>query len=167
VMSLDPQPPSFMTGELRVERLTDLSEDDSGTTAILLIFTAIGAVVVSVAGLAVASGLAVGVYERRHDFAALRAIGARRRHVFRVVIGELLPLGMVGIGAGLIAGWWGAGAIMESFEASNAIEIGFTYATGAIPIAVGVVLLGTVSLGALMVRRVSRQPAAVVLRGAA
>ena len=167
VMSLDPQPPSFMTGELRVERLTDLSEDESGTTAILLIFTAIGAVVVSVAGLAVASGLAVGVYERRHDFAALRAIGARRRHVFRVVIGELLPLGIVGIGAGLIAGWWGAGAIMESFEASNAIEIGFTYATGAIPVAVGVVLLGSASLGALMVRRVSRQPAAVVLRGAA
>jgi len=167
VMSLDDQPPSYLTGELQVQRLSDLSDDDSGTTAILLIFTAIGAVVVAVAGLAVASGLAVGVYERRHDFAALRAIGARRRHIFRLVVAELVPLGVAGIGIGLIAGWWGSAAIIESFEASNAVEIGFTYATGAIPLTVGVVLFGTVALGALMVRRVSRRPAAVVLRGAA
>ncbi len=167
VMSLDAQPPAYMAGELQVERFADRSDDESGTTAILLIFTAIGAVVVSVAGLAVASGLAVGVYERRHEFAALRAMGARRRHVFRVVVAELLPLAVLGIGAGLIAGWWGAAAIMESFEASNAVELGFTYATGAIPAAVAVVLVGTASLGGLMVRRVSSRPAAVVLRGAA
>ena len=40
-----------------------------------LITLALAGVVVSVAGLAVASGLAVGVHERRHEFAALQAIG--------------------------------------------------------------------------------------------
>jgi putative ABC transport system permease protein len=167
VMSLDNEPPPYMSGVLSVERLSDISDDDSGTDAILLIFAAIGAIVVAVAGLAVASGLAVGVYERRHQFAALRAIGGRRRHAFRVVVAELLPLGVAGIGAGLVAGWFGSAAIMESFEASNAIEIGYTFATGAIPIAVGVVLIGSLLLGGLMVRRVTRQPVAVSLRGAA
>ncbi len=167
VMSLDEESPAYMTGLLSVERLTDISEDDSGRDAILMIFTAIGAIVVAVAGLAVASGLAVGVYERRHEFAAMRAVGGRRRHIFRVVVAELLPLGTLGIGAGLVAGWFGGAAIMESFEASNAVEIGYTFATGAIPAAVGAVVIGSLLLGGLMVRRVTRQPVAVTLRGAA
>ena len=165
-MSTTDQPTTTLDGVVSVERFDDLSEDDSGRTAILLIFTAIGAVVVSVAGLAVASGLAVNVYERRHEFAALRAIGGRRRHVFRVVLAELLPLGVIGIGLGLVGGYIGAGAIMESFEASNAVEIGFTFATGAIPVAAAVVLFGSFVLGGLMVRRVTREPAAVTLRSA-
>lgn len=171
LMSLDDDPPVALTDQLvdriHVERLSDRSDDDSGRTAILLIFTAIGAVVVTVAGLAVASGLAVGVFERRHQFAALRAIGGRRRDVLRVVVAELLPLGVVGLALGLVGGWLGAAAIMESFEASNAVEIGYTFATGAIPIAVAVVVLGSLLLGGLMVRRVTRQPVAVSLRGAA
>ncbi len=167
VMSLDDDPPAYLSGVLDVERFSDLQDDESGRDAILAIFGAVGAIVVAVAGLAVASGLAVGVHERRHQFAALRAIGGRRRHVFRVVVAELLPLGVAGIGAGLVAGWLGAGAIMESFEASNAVEIGYTFATGAIPAAIGVVLIGSVLLGGLMVRRVTRQPVAVSLRGAA
>lgn len=166
LLSLDEQPATQLAGPVSIERYGDLSEDDEGTTAILLIFTAIGAIVVSVAGLAVASSLGVNIYERRHEFATIRAIGGRRRHVFRVVMAELLPLGLLGIGLGLVAGYFGAGAIMESFEASNAIEIGFTFATGAIPMAAAVVLSGSVVLGGLMVRRVSRQPAAVTLRGA-
>ncbi len=167
VMSLDSEPPAFLSGPLTVERLADISNDTSGTDAILLIFTAIGAIVVAVAGLAVASGLAVGVYERRHQFAALRALGGRRRHVLRVVVAELLPLAVGGVAVGLVVGWFGAAAIMESFEASNAVEIGFTFATGAIPIAAAVVLLGSLLLGMLMVRRVTRDAVAVSLRGAA
>lgn len=148
-------------------QLNDLSGDEDGTDAILAIFTAIGVIVVAVAGLAVASGLAVNVYERRHEFAALRALGGRRRHVFRVVMAELLPLGAAGFALGLVAGYLGAAAIMESFEASNAIELGFTFATGAIPAALAVVIIGSAVLGGLMVRRVTREPVAVTLRGGA
>lgn len=167
LMSTSEDTPSYLTGDLSVERLDELSEDDSGRTAILLIFSAIGAIVVSVAGLAVASGLGVNVFERRAEFAALQAVGGRRRHVFRVVVAELLPVAVAGIGLGLVGGYFGARAIARSFEASNAIEIGFTYATGAIPAAAGVVVVGSLLIGALMVRQVTRHPVAQTLRGVA
>jgi putative ABC transport system permease protein len=166
LMSLDEEPSISLDGVTEFERFAD-RETNNGTEAILLIFSAIGAVVVSVAGLAVASGLAVNVYERRHEFAALQAIGGRRRHVFRVVVAELLPIAAGGVALGLVAGYFGAGAIMRSFEASNAIEIGFSFAFGAIPIAVAVVVGGSLLIGGLMVRQVTRRPAAVTLRGAA
>jgi putative ABC transport system permease protein len=166
VYSLDELPTVEVVG-LTETILLDSLEDSGGRAAILLIFGAIGLVVVSVAGLAVASGLAINVYERRHEFAALQAIGGRRRHVFRVVSAELIPLAVLGIGLGLFAGYIGGQAIMESFEASNAVEIGYTFATGAIPVATGVVIAGSLMLGGLMVRRVTRRPAAITLRSAA
>lgn len=159
--------PSLIEGPVNVDRFDGPNDDDDGTNAILAIFTAIGAIVVAVAGLAVASGLAVNVYERRHEFAALQAIGGRRRHVFRVVLAELLPLAVMGSALGAGAGYVGARAIIGSFEASNAIEIGFVFASGAIPVAVAVVVVGSFVLGGLMVRRVTSRPAAVTLRGAA
>lgn len=166
LMSFGEEPPDVFEGPVNVQRLAE-SDDDDGTGAILAIFTAIGIVVVAVAGLAVAAGLGVNVFERRHEFAALQAIGGRRRHVLRVVLAELLPIAAGGVLAGLVAGYFGARAIIGSFEASNAIEIGFVFASGAIPAATAVVVLGAMVLGGLMVRRVTRQPAAVTLRGAA
>lgn len=166
IYSLDAQPAIEMPAMPETVYLEALS-DDGGRQAIILIFGAIGLVVVSVAGLAVASGLAVNVYERRHEYAALQAIGGRKRHVFRVVSAELIPLAVLGIGFGLVAGYFGAQAIAASFEASNAVEIGFTFAVGAVPAAAIVVLVGSLAIGGLMMRRVTRQPAAVTLRSAA
>ena len=113
--------------------LDDYSSDDSGRSAILLVFGAIGLVVVTVAGLAVASGLAVNVYERRHEFAAIRAIGGRSRQVMHVVIAELLPLAAVGVLVGVAGGYFGGLAIMQSFERADAVDIGFVFAGEAIP----------------------------------
>ncbi len=144
----------------------DYASDDSGRSAILLIFGAIGLVVVAVAGLAVASSLAVNVYERRHEFAAIRAIGGRSRAVMRVVSAELLPLAALGVLAGVALGYVGAWAIMDSFERADAVEIGFTFADGALPAVAVTVVLGCLLIGALTVRRVSRQSVAATLRSA-
>lgn len=156
-----------LPGVVGTEDFAALDGDDSGRQAILVIFGAIGLVVVSVAGLAVASGLAVNIFERRHEFAALQAIGGRRRHVFRTVVVELVPLAIVGIGVGLVGGFFGGRGVARSFEASNAVEIGFVFAAGVIPAVLAVVVLGTVGLALLMVRRVTHRPIAVTLRGAA
>ncbi len=147
--------------------LADRTADDSGRSAILLIFGAIGVIVVSVAGLAVASGVAVNVFERRHEFAAIRAIGGRSRDVMRVVSAELLPLAVAGIAAGVVAGYLGSDAIMSSFERADAVEIGLVFASAAIPAAAGVVLAGCVVISALMVRRIDRRSLAETLRSAA
>jgi len=55
---------------------------------------------------------------------------------------------------------------MESFEASNAVDLGFVFATGAIPAVFAGVIVGSMLLGALVVRRVTRRPVAMTLRGA-
>jgi putative ABC transport system permease protein len=147
-------------------QLADLSADDSGRSAVLLIFGAIGAIVVAVAGLAVASGVAVNVFERRHELAAIRSIGGRSRDVMRVVAAELLPLALAGLVVGVIAGYLGSDAIMTSFENADAVEIGLVFATGAIPVAAVVVLLGCLVIAGAMVRRIGRRPLAAVLRSA-
>jgi putative ABC transport system permease protein len=142
------------------------ASDDSGRSALLLIFGAIGLVVAAVAGLAVASSLAVNVYERRHEFAAVRAIGGRSRAVMQIVSAELLPLAALGVLAGVALGYLGAWAIMDSFERADAVEIGFTFADGALPAIAVTVVLGCLLIGALTVRRVSRQSVAATLRSA-
>ncbi len=147
--------------------LTDRTADDSGRSAILLIFGAIGVIVVSVAGLAVASGVAVNVFERRHEFAAIRAIGGRSRDVMRLVSAELLPLAVAGVAAGVVAGYVGSDAIMTSFENADAVEIGLVFASAAIPAAAGVVLVGCFVISALMVRRIGRRSLAETLRSSA
>ncbi|MEO1055747.1 MAG: FtsX-like permease family protein [Actinomycetota bacterium] len=164
LFSLDEEPAATPDGIVITDRFTDLTDDEASRNAILLIFGAIGVVVVSVAGLAVASGLAVSVYERRHQVAAMQAIGARRGDIRRIVLGELLPLAAIGIAAGLALGYVGALGIARSFEAADAVEIGFTYATGAIPVAVAVVLFGCVALAAVVVRQVGRRTLAETLR---
>ncbi|MDX2380089.1 MAG: FtsX-like permease family protein [Acidimicrobiia bacterium] len=154
-------------GIYTMQHLDEVTADENGRDAIVLIFTAIGLVIVSVAGLAVASGLAVNVYERRHELAALQAIGGRRRHVTRVVFAELAPIAVVGVALGVVFGYFGALGIVGAFESADAVEIGLTFAAGAIPVAGILVVVGSVGLGALMARRVTRRPAAVTLRSAA
>lgn len=154
------------SGVVTVQRLDDLADDDSGRHAIVLIFTAIGLVIVSVAGLAVASGLAVNVYERRHELAALQAIGGRRRHVMRVVLAELGPIAIAGVALGVALGYVGALGLIGAFEAADAVEIGLVFATGVVPLAAAMAVLGSLGLGSIMARRVTRRPAAVTLRSA-
>jgi putative ABC transport system permease protein len=159
--------PSLHLGALTTTTLlTDLTADDSGRAAILLIFGAIGVIVVSVAGLAVASGVAVNVFERRHELAAIRAIGGRSRDVMRIVSAELLPLAAAGLGVGVVAGYLGSGAIMRSFESADAVEIGLVFASSAIPIAAAVVVAGCLVISSLVVRRIGRTSLAETLRTA-
>jgi putative ABC transport system permease protein len=146
----------------------DLAADDqAGRDAIVLIFGAIGVIVASVAGLAVMSSMTVSLYERRHELAALQAIGARRRRLRLLVIRELLPIATVGVIGGLALGALGTRGIIGSFEASNAIDIGVVDAFGAIPfIAVGT-FVAIAGLSILIVRSATRRPITVTLRGAA
>ena len=167
IYSLDHETSVELAGLTEVVHYDAVSEDETARRAIMLIFGAIGFVVVAVTGLAIASGLAVNVYERRHEFAALEAIGGRRRDIYRVVSAELAPLAMLGIGLGLAFGYIGSWAIVDSFEASDAVEINLAFATGAIPAVVAVVVLGSLAIAGLMVRRVTSQPVAETLRTAA
>jgi putative ABC transport system permease protein len=168
VWSADAAPTIDTEAPLAVTTLDEIvAEDAAGTNAIVVIFGAIGVLVSSVAALAVLSSMTVSLFERRHEFAALQAFGARKRRLRGLLFRELLPLGVVGVGVGLVIGALGARGIIASFEASNAIDIGVTDATAAVPF----IVLGTAAVLALLVttvvRSAARRPIAVSLRGAA
>ena len=110
------------------------ADDRAGRDAIVMIFGAIGVIVAGVAALAVLSSMTVSLFERRHELAAMQAIGARRRRLRGLLVRELLPIGVVGLVGGLALGALGTRGIIGSFEASNAVDIGVVDATGCDPV---------------------------------
>jgi putative ABC transport system permease protein len=142
------------------------ADDNAARNAIVGIFGAIGVVVAGVAALAVISSMTVSLYERRHEFAALQALGARRRRLRGLLVRELLPVGLVGLVLGIGAGALGTRGIIGSFEASNAVDIGVVDATATIPFIAAGTFVVLVLLAAVVVRSAGRRPVAVTLRGA-
>lgn len=168
VWSAATEPASDITVAARINTAADLAEEDEAArSAVVAIFGAIGAVVAGVAALAVASSMGVSLFERRHELAALQAIGARRRKVRSIVLRELVPVGLAGAVLGIAGGAYGSDLIIGSFEASDGIDIGVAYAWSTLPVIVvgTAVLLAVVAAAA--VRSAARRPIAVTLRGAA
>jgi putative ABC transport system permease protein len=141
--------------------------DGAGREAIVAIFGAIGLIVAGVAALAVVSSMTVSLFERRHELAAMQAIGASKRRLRGLLVRELLPVGAVGVTLGLLLGALGTRGIIMSFESSNAVDIGVVDAFASVPFIVAGALLTLVGLAALAVRAAARRPIAVTLRGAA
>jgi putative ABC transport system permease protein len=142
------------------------AEDMAARDLIVDIFWTIGAVVVGVSLLGVSSAMAVNLHERRHELAALVALGGRRGHLRRLLVNELVPLALVASALGVVAGWYGALGILGFFESANAVEIGSQLATGVIPVAVVGALGAVTAMGSLAARRAARRPLAATLRGA-
>jgi len=63
-----------------------------------------GFLVMGVVGLLVYSIVNTNVEERRRDLAFLRVLGAKRRHLFSLVMIEVALIGLMGVGLGVVAG---------------------------------------------------------------
>ncbi len=168
IWSADPAPALDLPVATTVSTADEMAaESRAGRDAIVMVFGAIGVIVAGVAALAVISSMTVSLYERRHELAALQAIGARRRRLRGLLVRELVPIGLLGVAGGLALGAIGTRGIIGSFEASNAVDIGVVDATAAIPF----IIIGTVTvlvlLATIVARSVGRRPLAVTLRGAA
>jgi putative ABC transport system permease protein len=66
-------------------------------SALLVLALAVGC-------LGIANALAVAVEERRREVGTLRALGARRREVVRLIVAEAMVLGLFGVLLGLALG---------------------------------------------------------------
>jgi len=97
----------------------------------------------------------------------MQALGARRRDLRRVVRRELATLAALGLGLGLVGGWFGTKAIIASFESSNAVDIGTVFSVPSIPVIAVATALLVMVLTMVAARAASRRPVAVTLRGAA
>ena len=96
----------------------------------------------------------------------MRALGARRAQVRRLLGMELAPLGAVGWALGLGFGWVAARGIMGFFETSSGIDLGYTFAAAAVPVA-AIAVAGFVALVATAsARSLDRRAPATILRAA-
>ncbi len=79
-------------------------EIDSELTRITYLLTAVPAVALLVAAIGVANLMTANVASRTKQIAIMRAVGATRGTILRLVVGEALVLGVLGSGLGLALG---------------------------------------------------------------
>jgi putative ABC transport system permease protein len=100
----------------------------------------------------------MGMEERRKNLAILRALGATRGQVARLLAREAAVLGLMGAFLGVPAGWllaWGLAKVLETFMGATLPALQMT----AMPVVLGFLLGPTVTLAATFVpaQRASRR----------
>ncbi|MBU0637226.1 MAG: ABC transporter permease [Planctomycetes bacterium] len=134
--------------------LKDAIDAELGKMTQLL--AAVPAVALLVAAIGVANLMTANVASRARQLAILRAVGATRSLILRMVIGEALVLGLVGSGLGLALGMHLAADIVTMTErmwgVKVALEMPWGYVTAAVTLTVGLCVLA----GILPARRASR-----------
>lgn len=126
---------NVLTGAESVEA-TEAAVRQVGSLALLLQW-----VIAGVAGLALLNTLMLSVVERRRELGILRALGASRRRVRRVILSEAISVSAIGGLAGLVAGTALHYLSMGLMEEAAAITVPFALVPAAIGLAVGAILI--------------------------
>jgi len=92
------------TYKLSLDKAQALDFSDVAFAVLRSISAVYGFLVMGVVGLLVYSIVNTNVEERRRDLAFLRVLGAKRRHLFRLVLVEVALIGGFGVGLGIVAG---------------------------------------------------------------
>lgn len=71
----------------------------------------ISAIALLVGAIAVANTMMMSVFERTREFGVVRAVGAKPRFLFGLVLSEAVLLSLTGAAAGVLIGWLGVGIV--------------------------------------------------------
>jgi putative ABC transport system permease protein len=121
-------------------------------------------IAILVACLAIANTLFASILERKREFAMLRAVGARRGEVVRVVLGEALSTGLVGGIFGVAGGLVLQTLFVNGAEFINGTTLDWLFPWGPVVTAVVVAVLLAPLAGLLPARRVARLDVVEALR---
>ncbi len=122
-----------------------------------LIRFGISLVALIVGGLLVANTVMMSVYERTREFGVMRAIGARRRFIFGLVLAEALFLALAGGLAGVLAGI--AGSAVINLYTQQAVGLALSAVTPRLALfSMGIALALGLIAGLLPARNASRIP---------
>jgi putative ABC transport system permease protein len=92
-------------------------------------------------GIGVTNTMAMAVHERVREIGIMRAIGWRSSRIAALILGEAVAIGLLALGAGLVAGWAAAELFTSRGDASGLVTARFT------PAAVGYSLLFALGVG--------------------
>lgn len=101
---------------------------------------------ITVAVLVVASTFALAIRRRRRDFALLRAIGATRRQVRRMVSAEVVLVAAVAAPLGAVPGLFAARLLTPTLVDSGVVSDGFQLTLSPFPVLAAIALLLPVAL---------------------
>jgi putative ABC transport system permease protein len=87
------------------------------------ILSAVGLGTIAIAGATTFLAMYGSVRDRRRDLAVLRAIGATRWRVARIVLLEGAIVAVAGIGAGIAAAWVGASSLAEVVADASNVQV--------------------------------------------
>lgn len=124
------------------------SRIDQQLTEVTYLLTAVPAVALLVAAIGVANLMTANVASRMKQLAILRAVGATRGQILRMVIGEALVLGVLGSGLGLALGLHLASNVSQMTVAfwgyAVAVQIPWALVLAAIVLTVGLCIIAGV-----------------------
>jgi putative ABC transport system permease protein len=120
----------------------------------LVLYIALAALIIpSMLGLI--NTLAINVLERTREIGVLRAIGATRSQIRRMVVAESLLLGVAGAALGLLAGL-ALGYALTGVISAGFYKVTFSFPWGGIILAVAVALIMSLLASALPARQAAR-----------
>ena len=120
----------------------------------LALYIAMAALIIPSA-LGLINTLAINVMERTREIGVLRAIGATRSQIRRMVVAESLLLGMVGTALGLVAGL-ALGYAFTSVVGATVYKVTFSFPLGGIILAIAIALIVTLLASVLPARQAAR-----------
>jgi putative ABC transport system permease protein len=131
---------------MRVGTVADLKDEiDNQLTSVTGLLTAIPGVALLVAAVGVANLMTANVTARAKQLAILRAVGATRALVLRMVVGEALVLGLLGSALGLALGLHLAADITQLVDRMwgfrVALELPWNYVITSVVLTVGLCIL--------------------------
>jgi putative ABC transport system permease protein len=123
----------------------------------MLIFLAIPSLI------AMVNTLAIGVIERRREIGMLRAVGATRRQVRRVILVEALILAAIGVAFGLLAGLY-LGYMATSALSAFGFPMDYAFPASALLVAIAAGLIFGVLAALIPARQAAGLPIVSALR---
>lgn len=143
----------------------------AGTVDFGQLFLSLSAFIIVAAVVLTATLFAMSVEQRARQLGALLALGLTRSQVMRLILGEGAFVGVVGVGLGLLGGWWYAGFVIGALSGvwSGAVAgtpvVLHASATSLVAGPVGALLISALAMW-LSLRSLVRRPARELLSGA-
>jgi len=141
--------PNAMMGSLRTLK----QQIDDDIREVMLLITALPTIALAVAILGVANLMMVNVAARSRQIAVVRAVGATRSQIVRLVLAEALTLGLLGSLVGVVLGFHSAYSMNVVVNGILGIELGVPVPLSQVSGAVALTLLFCLLAGLAPARR--------------